>query len=61
MQRLSSKVLKQHGWEILDLSELEFKNWTYDERIQNIQGWVREAKERQIKKGILPAVPPKYA
>jgi hypothetical protein len=33
MQKLSAKVLKQEGWEVLDLSEKEFKNWTYDQRI----------------------------
>jgi len=36
MQKLSAKVLKYEGWEILDLTEKEFKNWTYDERIKNI-------------------------
>jgi hypothetical protein len=46
MQKLSAKVLKQEGWEVLDLAEKEFKSWTYDQRIQNIQGWLREAKER---------------
>jgi hypothetical protein len=60
MQKLSSKVLKLEGWEILDLSEKEFNSWTYDQRVQNIQGWVREAKERQIKKGIIPAKPKQY-
>jgi hypothetical protein len=46
MQRLSSKVLKHQGWEILDLSEQEFKNWTFNERIDNIKGWLKEAKAR---------------
>jgi len=57
MQKLSQKVLKYEGWEVLDLTEKEFRSWTYDERIKNIQGWLREAKERQIKKGILEAKP----
>jgi len=61
MQKLASKVLKYEGWEILDLTEREFKNWTYHERVQNIVGWVKEAKQRQIKKGIIEATPPKYA
>jgi len=25
--------MKHEGWEILDVSEREFKNWTYDERV----------------------------
>lgn len=60
MQKLAQKVMKYEGWEILDLSQKEFKTWTYDERVQNVVGWVKEAKERQIKKGIIPAVPPQY-
>jgi hypothetical protein len=46
MQKLPSKLLKLEGWEILDLTESEFKNWTYDERINQIQGWLRAAKEK---------------
>jgi len=46
MQKLSSKVLKHEGWEVLDLSEKVFKNWTYHERIQNVSGWLKEAKQR---------------
>jgi hypothetical protein len=57
MQKLSAKVLKHDGWEILDLSEKEFKNWTYDQRVANITGWLKEAKERQIKKGIIDSKP----
>jgi hypothetical protein len=60
MQKLASKVLKHDGWEILDLSQKEFKNWTYDERINNIKGWLKEAKEKQIKKGIIEAKPKQY-
>ena len=30
MQKLPSKLLKLEGWEVLDLTESEFKNWTYD-------------------------------
>ncbi len=36
MQRLAAKVMKHEGWEILDLTEKEFKNWTYEERIKNV-------------------------
>ncbi len=48
MQKLSQKVMKWEGWEILDLSEKEFKDWTYHERIENIVGWVKAAKDRQV-------------
>ena len=60
MQKLAAKVLKHEGWEILDLAQKEFKNWTYDERINNIKGWLKEAKEKQIKKGIIEAKPRQY-
>lgn len=52
--------MKLDGWEILDLSEREFNNWTYYERVDNIKGWLKEAKERQVKKGIIEAIPKVY-
>lgn len=60
MQKLSAKLLKLEGWEVLDLAEGEFKTWTYDQRIQNVTGWLKEAKERQVKKGIIDAKPKQY-
>lgn len=30
MQKLSAKILKLEGWEILDLTEKEFENWTFE-------------------------------
>lgn len=60
MQKLPGKVMALEGWEVLDLSEKVFKDWTYDEKIMNVKGWLKEAKERQIKKGIIPAVPKVY-
>lgn len=36
MQKLSAKVLKHEGWEVLDLTEKEFKSWTFDQRISNV-------------------------
>jgi len=30
MQKLPGKLLKLEGWEVLDLTESEFKDWTYD-------------------------------
>lgn len=53
-------MLKHEGWEVLDLAEKEFKSWTFDERISNVQGWLREAKARQVKKGIIEAKPREY-
>ena len=46
MQKLASKILKQDGWEIYDLSEKEFKSWDYEDRVNNIRGWLKAAKER---------------
>lgn len=60
MQKLPSKILKLEGWEVLDLAEAEFKSWDYNDRIKQIQGWLRAAREKQIQKGILPKETPKY-
>jgi hypothetical protein len=60
MQRLPEKIMKLEGWEVLNLSEAEFKTWTYQQRIDQIQGWLREAKQRQIEKGVLPKKEPRY-
>jgi hypothetical protein len=32
----------------LDLTEKEFENWTFQERVDNIKGWLKAAKEKQI-------------
>lgn len=60
MQMLPSKILKLQNWEILDLTEEEFNSWTYDQRLANVQGWLKAAKEKQIKKGVIPKLPPQY-
>ena len=60
MQKLASKIMKLEGWEVLDLSEKEFENWTYNQRIDNIKGWLKEAKARQVKKGLMDAEPKVY-
>jgi hypothetical protein len=52
--------MKLEGWEIMNLSEAEFKEWTYEERVDNIKGWLREARQRQIEKGVLPKEEPRY-
>jgi len=44
MLKLPAKVLKYDGWEILDLAQSEFNTWTYDERVNNVLGWIKEAK-----------------
>ena len=46
MQKLASKILKHDDWEIYDLSEKEFKTWDYEDRVNNIRGWLKAAKER---------------
>lgn len=48
------------GWEVLELTERMFDNWTREEKEMNVKGWLKEAKERQIKKGIIPATPKVY-
>ena len=53
MQMLPSKILRMQDWEVLDLNESDFKSWDYNERISQIQGWLRAAKEKQIEKGII--------
>jgi hypothetical protein len=30
MQKLPSKIMKLEGWEIMNLAESEFKEWTYE-------------------------------
>lgn len=60
MQKLQTKILKLEGWEILDLAESEFKSWDYDQRVQQVKGWLKAAKEKQISKGLIPKEEPKY-
>lgn len=60
MQKLPGKVLRLEGWEVLDLTEAEFKSWTYDQRVSEVQGWLKAAKQRQIAKGIIPEKPIEY-
>jgi len=52
MQKLPSKLLRSQGWEILDLSEEQFKDWQRDEKVSEVKGWLTEAKQRQIEKGV---------
>lgn len=60
MQKLPQKLMKLEGWEVWDLSEQDFEAWTLDERIDNVKNWLKEAKQRQIEKGIVPAEATQY-
>ena len=53
LQKLGSKILRYENWEILDLSEKDFEDWRTQEKVDEIKGWLIEAKDRQIKKGVL--------
>lgn len=51
-QKLPAKLMAYQDWEILDLSEEDFKNWGQYEKIDQIKGWLQAAKQKQIEKGI---------
>lgn len=51
MQKLPSKMLRLQNWEVLDLSEKEFRDWKTDEKMTNLKGWLKEAYERQVTAG----------
>lgn len=46
MLKLPQKLMKLEGWEILNLTETEFKSWTYEQRVSEIKGWLRSAKQK---------------
>ena len=52
LQKLTAKLLKYQDWEILNLTEEEFNEWKTQEKLDNIKGWLQEAKAKQIAKGI---------
>lgn len=60
MQKLPATILKHEGWEVYELTEKEFNSWTYDQRVNNIKDWLRQAKIRQAEKGVIPKVPIEY-
>lgn len=43
LQKLPGKILKLYGWDILDLSEYEYSDWSRHDKIENIKGWLKEA------------------
>jgi hypothetical protein len=55
LQKLPQKILKLWGWEILDLSEEDFREWKTQEKVDNVKGWLKEAKQRQVEKGLIEA------
>merc|ERR1719198_624079 len=59
-QRLANIVLKQEGWDIWDLTEKELSEWHTQEKVDNVKGWLRGAKERQAEKGVIPKEPVQY-
>lgn len=60
MQKLAARVLRLHGFEVLDLDESEFKSWDYNKRVDEVKGWLRTARDRQIEKGIIEKEETKY-
>jgi len=48
-----TKLLAHEGWEILDVSEKDFNNWSREEKVENIKGWLKEAKARQVERGLI--------
>jgi hypothetical protein len=48
MQKLCAKMMRLQDWEVLDLSEKEFRDWKTQEKVDNVKGWLKEAKEKQI-------------
>jgi len=55
MQKLAQRVLKLHDWEILDLGEEEFRDWKTQDKVDNIKGWLQEAKNKQVERGFVDA------
>ena len=52
-QKLTSKLLRYEGWEVLDLSQVDFKNWETEERLTNIKEWLLPAKSKQVERGLI--------
>lgn len=46
MQKLTSKLLRYEGWEVLDLSQKDFKNWEKNEKVSNLKEWLLAAKAK---------------
>ena len=60
MQKLPEIVLSKEGWEIFDISQAEFDTWDFETRVTTIKTWLKQAKERQMDKGIIERNPPQY-
>lgn len=57
-QKLTTQLLGYEDWEILDLAEVDFKDWGQYEKIEEIKGWLKAAEQRQIEKGVCTAWAP---
>lgn len=49
---LGSKILRKMGWEIMDVTQRELEDMELD-KIKIFKDWIKEAKARQIEKGIM--------
>lgn len=54
---LNSKILSYEGWEILDISETYNSSMLTTDRDNFYREWLKSAKEKQIKKGIIREIP----
>ena len=52
LMKLPSKLMRYEGWEVLDLAEKEFEDWERNVKIENLKGWLIEARARQVEKGV---------
>lgn len=46
-------MLRYEGWEVLDLSQTDFKNWTTEEKHTNLKEWLLAAKAKQVERGLI--------
>ena len=53
MLKLQAKIMRYENWEILDLSEFDFKEMDYQVKVDTLRQWLRSAKERQLENGII--------
>ena len=46
LKNLTSKLMRYQDWEVLDLTEKQFKDWKIQEKIDEVKGWLKEAKAK---------------
>ena len=44
LKKLTSKLMRYEDWEVLDLTEKQFKDWKTQEKIDEVKGWLKAAK-----------------